>query len=62
MCNMDVRSAAKEKGVFLYQIADKLGVSEPTMIRWLRYELPTEKKTKIMQIISELAAEKQKTA
>lgn len=62
MCNLDIRNAAKEGGVFLYQIADKLGISEPTMVRWLRYELSAEKKTRIMQIISELAAEKKKTA
>ncbi len=62
MCNLDIRNAAKEAGVFLYQIADKLGISEPTMVRWLRYELPAEKKTRIMSIISELAAEKKKTA
>lgn len=62
MCNLDIRNAAKEAGVFLYQIADKLGISEPTMVRWLRYELPAEKKTRIMSIISERAAEKKKTA
>ena len=62
MCNLDIRNAAKEAGVFLYQIADKLGISEPTMVRCLRYELPAEKKTRIMSIISELAAEKNKTA
>ena len=29
--NVDVRKAAKDSGVFLWEIADKLGVSEPTV-------------------------------
>ncbi len=31
--NLKVRSAAKENGVYLYEIAEKLGVSEPTFNR-----------------------------
>ncbi len=31
--NLDIRLAAKSAGVFLYEIAEKLGVSEPTLNR-----------------------------
>ncbi|MBP1546177.1 MAG: hypothetical protein J6A37_06215 [Oscillospiraceae bacterium] len=31
MSNTDVRTAAKNAGVFLYQIAAAMGISEPTM-------------------------------
>lgn len=62
MCNLDIRREAKEKGVFLYEIARELGISEPTMVRWLRYELSADKKARILEIISELSAEKAKTA
>lgn len=58
MCNTDIRTEAKRAGVFLYAIADRLGVSEPTMTRLLRRELPDEKKAQIKGIIAELAAEK----
>ncbi len=58
MSNSDIRSAAKQAGVFLYAIADRLGVSEPTMTRLLRRELPDEKKAQLKNIIAELAAEK----
>lgn len=58
MSNLDIRNEAKEKGVFMYEIAHKLGISEPTMVRWLRYELPTDKKAKILEIISEISVEK----
>ena len=43
--NAEIRAAAKSAGVFLYEIAEKLDVSEPTFIRWLRKELdePTKR-------------------
>ena len=52
--NSDVRSHAKEAGVFLYQIADAIGVSEPTIIRKLRYELSKEEKEKYFGIIDSI--------
>lgn len=57
MCNVDIRTEAKRAGVFLYAIADKLGISEPTMTRLLRRELPEDRKAQIKDIISEIAAE-----
>lgn len=62
MTNADIREAAKQKGVYLYTIADKLGISEPTMTRLMRRELPEEKKTQIKEIIAEIAAEQQNNA
>ena len=59
MCNADIRAVAKQNGVYLYAIADKLGVSEPTMTRLMRRELPEEKKTQLKDIIAEIAAEQQ---
>lgn len=61
MCNTDIRAEAKEKHVFLYEIAEKLGISEPTMTRMLRRELPQEKKTRINGIISDIAASRAAT-
>ena len=57
MFNKDIREAAKRNGVFLYAVAEKLGVSEPTMTRMLRKELGPEKKSDIFKIISELSQE-----
>lgn len=59
MCNVDIRAAAKQAGVFLYTVADKLGVSEPTMTRLLRRELSEDKKRQILDIITEIASERQ---
>lgn len=58
MCNMDLRQKAKEKNVFFWQIARELGVSEPTMTRRLRFELPEQEKRKFLSIIDKLSAEK----
>lgn len=55
--NLEVRSAAKENGVYLYEIAEKLGVSEPTFNRWLRKELPENLKKKVSAAIEEIKQE-----
>lgn len=55
--NTDVRQKAKEAGVFQYQIAEALGVSEYTILRKLRKELPQDEKARIFQIIDRLATE-----
>ena len=38
--NQDLRNAARDAGVPLWAIADVLHISEPTMTRNLRRELP----------------------
>ena len=53
--NEDIRKRAKEKKVLLWQIAEKLGITEWTMARKLRKELDAEQKAKIFNIIEELA-------
>lgn len=45
--NYDLRTAAKSAGVPLWKIADALRVSEPTMTRKLRRELPEKEKQQI---------------
>lgn len=55
--NADIREAAKKAGVYLYNIADRLGVCENTLTIRLRRELSEDNKRQILDIISELAAE-----
>lgn len=57
MKNKEIREKAKKLGIRLWQIADKLGISEPTMTRKLRRELADGEKQKILNIIDELAKE-----
>ena len=53
--NQEVRKAAKNAGVPLWKIAAELGVSEPTIIRWLRFPLTAEKEKRVMEVISALS-------
>ncbi len=52
--NIDIRRAAKENGVFLWEIAEKLGVSEPTLNRYLRKEMTDSQKAKFRAAIEQL--------
>lgn len=58
MENLEIRRKLKETKVMQWQVADKLGVSEMTLVRKLRYELPEAEKQKIFSIIEEIAVEK----
>lgn len=55
MTNNEIRTKAKEKSVKLWQLADELKISEPTMSRKLRHELPEAEKSKILALIDEIA-------
>lgn len=54
MENAKVRRAARIANVPLWKIAAQIGVSEPTISRWLRFPLPIDKEARIMQAIHEL--------
>ena len=60
MNNLELRTKARRNGVRLWEIADKLGVSEPTITRKFRRELPDNEKQRILAIIDEIAAAKKK--
>ena len=60
MNNQEIRRAAKEKSVSLWEIADELKISEPTMTRKLRHELPEGEKAKILALIDEIAERREK--
>lgn len=52
--NGDIRQAAQSAGVRLWQIAEKLGLSDGNFSRRLRRELSGEEKARIMGIIEQL--------
>lgn len=62
LSNNEIRKAAKTNGVFLWQVAERLKISEPTMTRKLRRELSPDEKQRIFSIIDEIAAEKKSAA
>lgn len=59
MRNKEIREAAKQSGICLWQIAERLGVNDGNFSRKLRRELPQEEREKIMGIIAELEREKE---
>lgn len=61
MKNTDVRQYAKSRSIYLWQIAEALGISEPTMTRRLRTELSEQDKQTFKRIINELSAQNEST-
>ena len=56
MANRDIRKKITEAGLFQYQVAHELGIkSDATFTKWLRYELPEEKKKMIYKAIENLS-------
>lgn len=56
--NKEIKETALKNGVYLWEIADKLGIWDSTFSRKLRHELPDTEKQAIFKIIDELAAAK----
>lgn len=53
--NQELRQMAKANGVPLWACALKMGISEATIIRWLRVPLSYERELAIRDTITELA-------
>lgn len=59
MKNQAIREAAKKSSVFLWEVAEALGINEFSLSRKLRHELPADETERILGIIAELAARKE---
>ena len=57
MENNKIRVAARVAGVPFWKIAQKIGISEPTLTRWLRMPLSAEREAIIIAAIENLAKE-----
>ncbi len=57
MKNQDIRMAAANAGIRLWQIADALGITDGNLSRKLRKELPDDEKKRIFSIIQDLSQE-----
>lgn len=54
-CNADIREAAKEAGVRLWEVAERMGTTDYNFSRMLRHELSVAQKAKAMAAIKLLA-------
>jgi len=52
--NQDIRKAIKESRVKYYEVADRLGISDSSFSRLLRYELDSEYKYEIFKVIEKM--------
>ncbi len=55
--NEDIRTAMYLARVKQWEVAEQLGVSEVTVCRWLRTELPDDKKELILKAIKQIEVE-----
>lgn len=55
--NQKIRRTAATAGVKLWQIAERLGITDSYFSRLLRKEFPADKQTEILRIIAELEQE-----
>ncbi len=55
--NQDIRDAATAAGVRLWRIADALGITDGTLSRRLRHELPQDEKQQVLEVIQALEKE-----
>jgi hypothetical protein len=53
-CNLDIRQHIKNEGLPFWAVADRLGIADTTFSKWLRKELPEEKKQEILKVIDEI--------
>lgn len=54
LANADIRKAAKDAGVSLWELADELHISEPTLTRMLRHELSDMEKSDMLCSIGDV--------
>lgn len=60
MCNKDLRDEMRIANVRQWEVADAIGVSEMTMVKWLRKELDAEKKALVREGIAKAAQQHKK--
>ena len=56
--NCEIRSECRKYGIKLWELAAWIGISEATMTRKLRQELPSEQRDHIINMVYKLAEHK----
>lgn len=55
MSNDEIKRIAKERGIPLWRIAEKLGIRDYMLSRKMRHDLPQEEQERIIEIIDTLS-------
>ena len=59
MANKIVRDELKQRGVRHWELAHELGVSEQTLVRWLRFELDDDRQLDMLMKVEDIAKRKE---
>lgn len=60
MDSLELKDLAYRNRVSLWMIADRIGVHENTLVRWLRHDLSEEKQHLILDAINAIITERTK--
>ena len=60
MCNKDLRTEMRIANVRQWEVAEAIGISEMTMVKWLRRELDDNKKSLVREGIATAAQQHKK--
>jgi len=52
--NQEIRDFLASKGLYIWQLAEVVGIHETTMTKWLRVPLNVEQKQRVDEAINEL--------
>lgn len=52
--NVSLRQRVKALHIPLWRVASEIGVSEGTLVRWMRFELTGERKTRVCDAVERL--------
>ncbi len=61
MANLIIREELKARRVRHWELAAALGISEQTLVRWLRFELDEERQLEMLMKIDEIAKRKERS-
>ena len=61
MANKIIREELKARRVRHWELAAALGISEQTLVRWLRFELSEERQLEMLMKIEEIAKRKERS-
>lgn len=56
--NQELRDYAESKNVCMWEAADEMNISEATLMRWLRFPLPDDKKAAFIKAVDSIAGRK----
>lgn len=58
MRNQDLKDEMRIAGVRQWEVAEAIGVSEMTLVKWMRFELPEDKRQRVLQAIEQIKKSK----